>query len=348
MLFKRQKYEIIVPSNCLSKLTWDEAMELSPVLDGASKTARRQFLNAVANQAGNGVAAALQSANLMVNGGKMLVEFEQKSQALRFMSKMGRDLAIQVSKNSGRTAEVGKLATKGAAFTSAATATVGAVVIVAHMISAADNAKKLREANQKLDFLILARRIDQCAKMEAVFRQAKELLSLPDSPENRRELHRLGLNLHELRAAWRAEVRHRLDEIDLKRPEDTGNWLMKPVRRMRSGANSTQATSQAQQNLIELHLLNVNLAMHVALAQASGTLDPFLQNSLPEEMRTTRKLAVEVANLCEQIPPKHKLATKRIREIERAFNRTLEIFEPMGKIASQESLDVTVSYIEPQ
>ena len=345
MLFKRPKYEITVPTNCLSTLTWDEAMAFSPVLEGASETAKHQFLNAVANQAGNGVAVALQSADFVVNGGKMLVEFEQKSQALRFMSKMGRDLAIQVSKNSGKTAEVGKLATKGAAFTSAATATVGAVVIVAHMISAADNAKMLKEANKKLDFLILARRIDQCAKMEAVFRQAKELLSLPDTPENRRDLHRLGLHLHELRAAWRGEVRHKLDEIDLKRPEDTKNWLMKPFRHMRSGANSTSAAVQAHQNLVELHLLNVNLAMHVALAQASGTLDPFLQNSLPEEMKTTRKLAVEITNLTEQISPKHKLATQRIRETEQAFDRTLEIFEPMAKVATRESLDATVAYI---
>ncbi|MDF1814035.1 MAG: hypothetical protein P1V20_17660 [Verrucomicrobiales bacterium] len=89
-----------------------------------------------------------------------------------------------------------------------------------------------------------------------------------------------------------------------------------------------------------------NTASIVMIAQASGTLDPFLQNSLPEEIKTTRKLAAEITNLCDQISPKHKLATQRIREIENTFDRTLEIFEPMGKIATRESLDATVTYIE--
>ena len=244
------------------------------------------------------------------------------------MANMAQQFAVQVSKNTGRTVEVGKLATKGAAATSAATATVGAVVIVAHMISAADNARKLAEANKKLDFLILARRIDQCAKMEAVFRQAKELLVLPNCSENRRELHRLGLNLHELRASWRAEVRHKLNEINLKRPEDTNNWLMKPVRHLRKGANANKATNQVHQNLVELHLLNVSLGMHVALAQASGTLEAFVSNSLPEEVEMTRKLAGEISGLRGKIESKHKIARQRISETENAFNRTIEIFEP--------------------
>lgn len=51
-----------------------------------------------------------------------------------------------------------------------------AVITVAHIISGADLAKKLNKLDSKVDFLVAAHRIDQLARIEGVYRQAKEIL----------------------------------------------------------------------------------------------------------------------------------------------------------------------------
>lgn len=307
-------------------------MEVSPVLEGTCEHARRTFLAALANNAGKGLALALETASVISSNGKLVVEFAENARALRGVKLMvdqaGRQLPTLV--RDGKTIANARVVGGAAQLTNTVAAAAGAVVVVAHMISGADNARKLQQANKKLDFLIVARRLDQCARMEAVFRQAKELLALPDSPDTRRELHRMGMVLHELRASWRNEVRHKLSEIDPKKPDDASNWFMRLVRWFKEDSNDQRAASEAYQNLAELHLMNVSLGLHLGLAQASGTLDVFLRHSLPEEVALTRGLMEQVGGLRQRINSAHSVALDRIRETERAFQRTLDVFEPMA------------------
>lgn len=63
-----------------------------------------------------------------------------------------------------------------------------AVVSVAHVISAADLAHRMKQMDTKLDLLIAYRRIDQEARLEGVFYAARELCACPISPDERRQL----------------------------------------------------------------------------------------------------------------------------------------------------------------
>lgn len=319
-------------SPALSRLTWDEALAVKPMFREMKRNSENELLCALAENAPKAVALALQGADIALKQGSLLVKFPDGARSMKGVTLMidrsRREIPILV--RGGKTFKNARVVSGGVGLVSSAAAAGAAVVIVSHIISGADNAKKLKAANEKLDFLIIARRLDQCAKLEAVFRQAKELTYLPDSPATRLEIHRLCLTLHELRAAWRNEALHKLGEIDPKEPEAATNYFARPVRAMRAQANGKRAAIDASRILAELHLLNVSLGLHLALAQASGTTEAFLSQSLPEELSATRKLKREVNQLKKRISPKQKQAYDHLTEVEKAFDGTLRTFRPMA------------------
>jgi hypothetical protein len=296
------------------------------------RNTENELLRALAKNAPKTVEIALQGANIALKQGSLLVKFPDGARAMKgvtlMMDRSGRQIPVLM--RGTKTFKNARVISGGAGLVSSAAAVGAAVVIVSHIISGADNAKKLKEANAKLEFLIIARRLDQCAKLEAVFRQAKELSFLPDNPSTRMEIHRLCLTLHELRAAWRNEALHKLGEIDPKEPDAATNRLAKPMRALRAQANGKRAAVDASRILAELHLLNVSLGLHLALAQASGTMEAFLSQSLPEELSATRNLKREVTRLKERITPKQKLAHDHLNEVGKAFDCTLRTFRPMA------------------
>jgi hypothetical protein len=91
------------------------------------------------------------------------------------------------------------------------------VVNAAHMISAADVAKKLDSIGSNMDLLIEYRRIDQKAELERIYTSARELLADGNFDLTRVELWRLRGELRELRSSWRRELEHELGKIDEKK-----------------------------------------------------------------------------------------------------------------------------------
>lgn len=89
----------------------------------------------------------------------------------------------------------------------------GVVVSVAHVISAADLAHRMKLMETKLDLLIAYRRIDQEAKLERVFYAARELCAGPISSDERQRLWQLRQELRELRIVLRKEWQRELEQI---------------------------------------------------------------------------------------------------------------------------------------
>jgi hypothetical protein len=58
-------------------------MQVSPVLEATSANAKREFLNAIVNRTSDGLAMALQTANVVSNKGKLIVEFRNGTRALK-------------------------------------------------------------------------------------------------------------------------------------------------------------------------------------------------------------------------------------------------------------------------
>ena len=123
-------------------------------------------------------------------------------------------LAHVVATKGGRVQEVLKHVGTGRKAIAGAAAVSTIVVSAAHMIAAADLARKVKIVDEKLDRLLAYRRIDQTAKLERIYTAARELLASPLNEAQRMELWRLRGELREMRVIWRREFEHHLMQIE--------------------------------------------------------------------------------------------------------------------------------------
>lgn len=144
-----------------------------------------------------------------------------------------------------------------------------AVVSVAHVISAADLAHRMKQMEPKLDLLIAYRRIDQEAKLERVFYAARELCAGPISPDERQRLWQLRQELRELRIVLRKEWQRELEQIAQQQvaPLDILHLLGK--REKKEKLYQQQWREKCDQTLIYPFLIEFMLRFEVVLAMAS-------------------------------------------------------------------------------
>jgi len=195
----------------LNVSSFSQVMEVGPLLKEVSNKHGANLLESLRHHGGDLLVAGFTGAAMIIEAGTYTVRFSEKgakllkAKELKLMTdKAGGQLAVLVD-GSNRTREQARSLTR-LAKSPRFIANIGTLVVsAAHIISGQDLAKKLDKLSEKVDFLIEGRRIDQIAKIEGVYRQAKEILLLPQSHENQRDLHRLGRDLFEVRSAWRQE-----------------------------------------------------------------------------------------------------------------------------------------------
>jgi hypothetical protein len=269
-------------------VSFEQALQAHPLLTEVSSQAQSGLLRHLANHGGDALALGLMGASVVVEHGTEIVKFSEvgaklmRAKELRFMTDAAGQKIPTLINASGKVVENARIMgplTKGTRI--AANLTV-AVVTVAHIVSGADLAKKLGKLDAKVDFLVAAHRIDQLARVEGVYQQAKELLSLPQTDDTRRDLHRLGRELFEVRNAWRREIAHHVG--NLQKTEESRNWVVGFFQRLTRKGKDEKVAETISATEAEIQLINGSLAIHVALAQAAGTLDVFLQVSLPDEI----------------------------------------------------------------
>lgn len=142
------------------------------------------------------------------------------------------------------------------------------VVSAAHMISAADLARTLKQVDQKLDLLLAYRRIDQAASLERIYTSARELLASPLDEVRRMEVWRLRGEMRQLRATWRGELEHHLTEIKDPSKDAWPVWLITS-----RGNYDNQITEKISEGQLRLMLIEYSLRLDRVLAVASDTWD---------------------------------------------------------------------------
>jgi hypothetical protein len=149
-----------------------------------------------------------------------------------------------------------------------------AIVGAAHIISAADIAKRLKEVDAKINLLLAYRRIDQLAALERIYTSARELSAGAQGVEIRRELWRLRGELRELRIRWRRELKHQLDLIE--DPNSAAwykkmfNWI-EPVDR---GPHTT-IHEKITEGQLHISLIEYSMRLDQVLAVSSRTIREF-------------------------------------------------------------------------
>lgn len=208
MIPESEDLDVITPrQESMLSVSFDEAMRINPLLEQLGKQVQFDLVKHIASHGGDVLASALAGAAIISERGTVVVKFTAegakllKAKELRFMG----NVPSLVNK-AGRTVENAKLTGPLTTGTRVAANLTMAVVTVAHVISGADLAKKLNKLDSKVGFLVAAHRIDQLARIEGVYRQAKEILHMEQNDHTRWELHRLCRELFEVRSAWRREI----------------------------------------------------------------------------------------------------------------------------------------------
>jgi hypothetical protein len=168
----------------------------------------------------------------------------------------------------GQMMEVMKEVGAGRKLVAGAAAASTIIVSAAHMIATADLARTLRLMDQKLDLLLVYRRIDQNAALESIYAAAKELLAAPLGEAQQMEMWRLRGELRELRAGWRRELEHHL--LQIENPAEEG-WFDRMFTSQHS--YDQRISGKISGGMLQLAMVEYSLRLDRVLAVASDTWD---------------------------------------------------------------------------
>lgn len=280
----------------LARVSFEDALQLSPLFELTNQSARQRFeLNVRSQLLAAGVITA--NAVVAVDHSTLAVSFTQNGVrgfsrgGFRLMrDTAGRELPV-LTNASGRIVRqarvVSKLASRAAA--------LGAMVVgAAHLISGADLAARMREMQRDVRFLVAARTHDKLGRLEAIYSHTRELLAGPRTPEIELELFRQTRDLAEVRAQWRRDVYAKLERIE-NPAEKTGflNWIRNKVTDG-SAKDAKKLHADTTDALTELRWIDFSLALQYALSTACGREQPFLLLTLPDEVRALQHLGTLV------------------------------------------------------
>jgi hypothetical protein len=270
----------------LSLLPFEEALQITPLLDDLQKAAQATLVSELAQFPGDISSAALQAVSLQMTWGTHAAEFTKETEALLRSGKLtltkAKDGAktFLTARNRSGFVEKARLA-KGAGAAAKLANVVAIAVNVCHVVSGIDTARKVERITKDVQFLREARQVSQLSRLEAIYRHAKELLSGPVGEYERHRLHELTMSLFELRAEWRRELVLNLNNVQ----NDEAGWWGVTSRASRQRSLDEEKRKIISRGEIEIHLMDFSIALQMALAFAAGRHEAFLFVSMPDELR---------------------------------------------------------------
>lgn len=317
------------PKAAITEVSFDDAMRITPLLSQVSKQAQFSLRSHLVSHGCDVLAGALAGASLCFRRGAMVVRFSEKGRMMLnagqlTMMKGGLPTLVDAS---GRVVEQARRLGPLATSTRIAANLWMAAVTIAHIISGADIAKKINKLDAKVDFLVAGRRIDQLARIEGVYRQAREILHLEQNSYTQWELQRLGRELFEVRSVWRREIAHHVGQ--LQKTEESENWLVGFFQDFTRKGKDEKVVSVVSACDAELQLISGSIAIHLALSQAAGTLDTFLQVSLPDEITEMDRVRSLIHERRHFIHEKHPELRDSVSAVCSQLDEMTRIYRPM-------------------
>lgn len=306
----------------LTQISLEQCLEVTPLIEIYQSRAQEQYLSELSKYVAPSVSVALQGASLCVQQGTMVVEFSKAGQRLlqakelRIPLSGGKQLPKLINasgkyvENAKGISRVAKAGTK--------LANVAAIVVsAAHMISGADISARLKEVDRKLDFLIAARSLEQTARLESVFLQAREIMHLYDGEKRSEKLHDLNRLLFEGRSTWRREVQYHLANNQVS--EKSASWLTGWFKNRSIDTENEKTAKAIARCETEIQMIHCSLSLQLAITCAANTQELFVKHSLPDELKQLDQMRHSMESLtCDldaQSPEKAapvKLAAKQL------------------------------------
>jgi hypothetical protein len=195
-----------VPDSPLLRVTFDEAFQSDllgrEIRDYGIKRIAWEFgldpaniaLNAVAFRQGALILQFSKLGQQLLKSGEAIIPIQRVS---------GKPLGVLQDADTGRFIEIAKGKTAGLINL----CQVSAIVIsTAHIISSADNLKRLKVIDSKLDYLIRARSLDQHAELKTIYNRSREGVDGELTDHKRIQLSSYRDRLLQLRERWRLEI----------------------------------------------------------------------------------------------------------------------------------------------
>ena len=275
----------------------------------------------------DGTTITLQSLRQWGAGSEMVVaaSAEATKAARTGAAVIGKKGLPFVRGKTGRFREVMKEVGGGRKAAAGVAAATTIVVSAAHMISAADLARTLKQVDQKLDLLLAYRRIDQTASLERIYTSARELLASPLDEVRRMEVWRLRGEMRQLRATWRGELEHHLTKIKDPSKDAWPVWLFTT-----RGNYDNQITEKISEGQLRLMLIEYSLRLDRVLAAASETWD-LSSVTLADELVAIEHVGAslkEKAGLIAELKHHQKFAQPMIEYIETTVKNYRSLLQP--------------------
>ncbi len=115
----------------------------------------------------------------------------------------------------------------------------------------------------------------------------------------------------------------------MQRTEESENWLVGFFQGLNRKGKDEKVASAVSARDAELQLISGSIAIHIALSQAAGTLDTFLQVSLPDEIAELEGLRGLIHERRHYIHEKHPELRDNVSSICSQLDDITRIYRPM-------------------
>lgn len=271
-------------------LSFYDASQPTRFLAEIQMAAEDEIRSDIAAAGNKPLAVALAGAKFVMDRRELTVVFPGGiPRGARIMKdELGRQLPKLIDCKTGRVLKTARVA-KGAK-TARMTASAALVVVeAAHAISAHDNAKRLKAIEKDVAKLANAHQSGLKARLEAIYRYAREIAG-PGSGKlsraDQNELGRLCLDLMQLRAQWREDFL-----FELSRIAPAKSNLLTFNREASYKKNLTKRAEQAEVVLESVQWMHFTLLLQMTLSAQAGRADRFLSVTLADEAACWRSLA---------------------------------------------------------
>lgn len=313
----------------VTRLTFQDSLDPDRFAEASTASATGSLTSLLASRTADGVVVTVQSIRLTQQGAEMIVSasasgrqlFREGRALIPFHRATQARLPLLTDARTGKVIEQLKempVSTVTSKLASISSAVVGA----AHLVAAADLAKRLCQVESKLDLLLASRRIDQIAKLERIYVSARELGLREMDRDRRLEMWRLRGELRELRSAWRQEFRLKLEQIE--HPANA-SWFQRLFSTQRS--IDRRVSGGISEGEAEVALIEYSMRLERVLAVGSSTLEEF-QHSQESEIEQLAQLRDLLQQKAAYISGKYpdlsvELVVKRLSAVVTAYHELL-------------------------
>ncbi|MAZ49401.1 MAG: hypothetical protein CME65_12650 [Halobacteriovoraceae bacterium] len=288
---KQNKKMRIVPIHAYQSLSFEDALNFSKM----SKEKKQQHYSIIADSLGEGAQQALEVTKIAVEKNNVVVSFSSKAakglkskEYKMVVNKSGDALPVIRDAKTGKIVEHGKVVGPSTFGKMAKVANL--VVSVSHIISGADNAKKLKILIKKVDLLIARQENQLIAELETIYETMQEI-DINNLEKYEFTLRQLKQQCKFLRNTWFRNMNSALKDIE--NPNNVG--FLKKVFRNNKSTGQTVANELSS---IEapLHLTRFALELEKDISTVLGEEHVFYNQTIPNQ----KNKVIELSNLLQE------------------------------------------------